>query len=39
MQDYHPQAGSLASQVLAFFARCPDETLGLEEITTKFDAS
>lgn len=36
---YTPQAGSLPSQVSAFFTRNPDETLTLDDITSKFDAS
>ncbi len=36
---YTPQAGSLPCQMVAFFARNPDETLTLDDITDKFDSS
>lgn len=36
---YTPHAGSLPSQMAAFFARNPDETLTMGDITSKFDAS
>lgn len=35
---YKPRAGSLAAQVSWFFVQNPDEQLGLNEITEKFDA-
>lgn len=38
-KPYRPQADSLASQVIAFFKSNPGETLLLEDITVKFDAS
>lgn len=34
---YTPRAGSLASQVIAFFQRNPDEELDLDAIVDKFD--
>lgn len=34
---YTPQPGSLPSQVIGFFKNNPDEELGIEEITDKFD--
>ncbi|MDO9235971.1 MAG: hypothetical protein Q7U28_08065 [Aquabacterium sp.] len=35
---YTPRADSLASRVIAFFQRNPDEELSLEEISEKYDA-
>lgn len=35
--NYNPRAGSLASQVIAFFQRNPDEELDLDAIVDKFD--
>lgn len=36
-KPYTPQAGSLASNMCGFFTNNPDETLGLDDITDKFD--
>jgi hypothetical protein len=38
-KPYRPHADSLASQVIAFFKSNPGETLLLDDITVKFDAS
>lgn len=37
MTDYCAPPDSLASRLIAFFERCPEEELTVEDITVKFD--